>query len=221
MSKKKPLHFAILGLGTFGATLASELTRLGNHVLGMDIDERAVSRMANVIAEAVIADCRDEDALREAGVGAYETAIVGIGEDLEANILCVMHCKVIGVKKIWAKALNKVHHRILTKLDVDRVILPEQEIGQHIAQMLHNPLVQDYLRMGNGYFTVRIQAPERLNGRKLKELALEDRYDLKCLGMMRGQEYIAGESGEAVVLAGDQLLVLGTRPNLRIFGDSL
>ncbi len=55
-----------------------------------------------------------------------------------------MNVKVLGVKSIWVKALSRTHHRILVKMGADRVIQPEQEIGRHIAQMLHNPLVRDY-----------------------------------------------------------------------------
>jgi len=82
--------FAVIGLGTFGSTVATELSKFGNHVLGLDVDERRVARQADALAEAIIADGRDEDALREAGVGNYDVGVVAIGEDLEANILCTM-----------------------------------------------------------------------------------------------------------------------------------
>lgn len=221
MSREKRNNFVVLGLGTFGSTLASELTRLGDRVLGIDMDERAVARMADVLAEAVIADCRDEDALKIAGVGSYHTAVVAIGEDLEANILCVMHCKKLGVESIWAKALNKTHHRILTKLDIDRVVLPEQEIGQHIAQTLHNSLVEDYLSMGNGSYVVRLRLPETFDGQKLSSLHLLDKYSVRCIGLMRGSDFVDCSSPDVELKANDQLLVLGTRGDLRNFGDNL
>lgn len=119
--------------------VASELCRYGNPVLVIDIDEKRVSPFAETAREAIIADGREEAALREAGVGDYDVAVVGIGEDLEANILCTMNVKMLGVKTIWAKASNRTHHRILAKLDIDRIILPEQETGRHVAQMLNFP----------------------------------------------------------------------------------
>ncbi|MDV6329065.1 NAD-binding protein, partial [Idiomarina sp. Sol25] len=72
MQKRRNNSFAVIGLGTFGTTVASELARFGNHVLGIDTVERNVSRVAETLAEAVIADGRDEQALREAGVGNYD-----------------------------------------------------------------------------------------------------------------------------------------------------
>ena len=215
----KTRSFAVIGLGTFGSTVASELARFGNPVLGIDTDERNVTRLADTLSEAIIADGKDEAALRDAGVGNYDVAIVAIGEDLEANILCTMNVRLLGVETIWVKAMNRTHHRILTKLGADRVILPEQEVGQHIAQMLHNPLVRDYVSLGNGYHVVDFKVPASLDGKPVKDPALLEKYDLRALGAMRESKFLSCESGELTLQTGDKLLLLGKRGDLRRFGD--
>jgi trk system potassium uptake protein TrkA len=221
MPRSRNRSFVVIGLGTFGSTVASELARFGNHVLGIDSDEKNVSRLADTLTEAVIADGRDEEALRQAGVGNYDVAVVAIGEELDANLICTMNLKLLGVPTIWVKAINRTHHRILTKLGADRVVLPEQEIGQHIAQMLHNQLVRDYLSLGNGYYVVDFRIPEQLEGQVLKELKLADRFGIRCLGSMRGGDFLSCEIGETELRTDDKLLLLGRRQNLRSFGDSL
>ncbi len=221
MSRQKTRSFAVIGLGTFGTTVASELARFGNHVLGIDTVERNVANVADTLAEAVIADGRDEQALREAGVGKYDVAIVAIGEDLEANILCTMNTRLLGVKTVWVKAITRTHHRILAKLGADRVIQPEQEIGRHIAQMLHNPLVRDYVSLGNGFHVVDFRVPESLNEKSVGAVGLFDDFELRVLGLMRGGDFISCENGEAELRTDDKLLLLGRRENLRRFGDSL
>lgn len=221
MSEQKNHSFAVIGLGTFGTTVASELARFGNHVLGIDTVERNVSRVAESLSEAVIADGRDEQALREAGVGNYDVAVVAIGEDLEANILCTMNVKLIGVPTVWVKAMSRTHHRILTKLGADRVIQPEQEIGRHIAQMLHNPLVRDYVSLGNGFHVVDFQVPESLDGKRVDAVGLADDFQLRALGLMRGSEFVSCESGSTELHTDDKLLLLGRRENLRRFADGL
>lgn len=217
----KTRSFAVIGLGTFGSTVASELARFGNPVLGIDVDGRHVTRLAENLTEAVIADGKDEAALREAGVGNYDVAIVAIGEDLEANVLCTMNVKMLGVEAIWVKALNKTHHRILTKLGADRVILPEQEIGQHIAQMLHNPLVRDYVSLGNGYHVVDLKVPAKLDGKKVGSTVSFEKYHLQALGAMRENVYLSCENSGLTLKEGDKLLLLGKRSDLRQFGDDL
>jgi trk system potassium uptake protein TrkA len=221
MSTQQKRSFAVIGLGTFGATVASELARFGNHVLGIDILERSVAQVAETLAEAVIADGRDEQALREAGVGNYDVAVVAIGEQLEASILCTMNVKMLGVPTIWVKAISRTHHRILSKLGADRVIQPEQEIGRHIAQMLHNPLVRDYVSLGNGFHVVDFRVPESLAGKQLDALGLSEKFDVRVLGLMRGSEFIACSQTEEVLQTDDKLLLLGRREDMRRLGDSL
>ena len=217
---KKTRSFVVIGLGTFGTSVASELVRFGDHVLGIDLDEQKVARLADELAEAVIVDGRDEEALREAGVGDYDVAVNAIGEDLEASILCTMNLKLIGVSTIWVKAMSRTHHRILTRLGADRVIEVEQETGLRIAQMLHNPLVRDYLSLGNRYFIVDFIVPEELDGRAIGDLDLGT-FEVHCLGVMRGSDLIRCDTDETTLRTGDKLLLLGHRQNLRQFGDSL
>ncbi len=219
--KKRNRTFVIIGLGTVGSTVATALARSGNHVLGIDINEKSVAALSDILSEAIIADGRDEEALREAGVDKYDVALIAIGEDLEANILCTMNVKMLGVKTVWVKAINKTHHRILTKLEPDRVILPEQEIGQHIAQKLHNPAVRDYLSLGNGMHVINLEVPESMAGKTIESLDLEKSHELRCLGILRGSEFIGCDTGTVTMEATDKILILGRRQNLRDFSDGI
>jgi trk/ktr system potassium uptake protein len=213
--------FAVMGLGAFGSTVATELARADAYVLGTDIDEKRVARMADVVAEAKIIDAADEDALREAGVDRFGAVVVCIGENVESSILCVMNVRLLGCRTIWAKARDRTHHRILSKLGVDRVILPEQEVGQHVAQTLLNPAVYDYVSMGNGYNVVNMSIPEGLSGRSLADLPVGERFGLRVLGLMRGTQFHEAGEGGLRLAEDDRILVLGKPTDLRRFGDAL
>lgn len=217
----KGRSFAVIGLGTFGSTVAVELARFGNPVLGMDTNERALARIADSLTEAIIGDGRDDAALREAGVDKYDVAVIAIGEDLEASILATMNAKMIGVETIWVKAMSRTHHRILSKLGVDRVVLPEQEIGQHVAQVLHNPLVRDYVSLGNGFTVVAFMVPETLDGMKVGDHKLFHANEVTALGVMRESKHLSCESGELILRGGDRLLLLGRSADLRRFADAV
>lgn len=213
-------HIAVIGLGTFGGTVARTLAGFGTRVLGIDSDEQAVAHLADSLDQVIIADGRDEQALREAGVEDYDAVVVAIGEDLEANILCTMNVKLLGVETIWVKALSSTHHRILNKLGADRVIHPEEEIGQHVAQMLHNPLVRDYLSLGNGFYIVDVQVPAALDGKLLACRQVSD-HKVHCLGQMRGSELLEMQADGWLLCEDDKLLMLGRRDDLRRFGEQL
>ncbi|WP_018632519.1 potassium channel family protein [Neomegalonema perideroedes] len=219
--QKKNRSFAVIGLGAFGSTVAGELAKSGRQVIGVDLDERRVAQIASLLHSAVILDSTDEGALREAAIDQYDAALVAIGHDIQASILTTMNLRMLGVKTIWVKAANKTHHRILVKLGADRVILPEQEMGRHIAQMLNNPIVQDYVSLGNGYSLVSVAIPERLKGRTLGALEVGSTHDLKMLGLMRGTEFHSCEAPDLRLETEDKLILLGKRPELRRFGDAL
>src|SRR6056297_3664129 len=198
MSGKKH-NFVVIGLGMFGRTIATQLVSFGNHVLGIDSNE---TRVNDVIEELSV-------------------AVIAIGDDLESNVLCTMNVKLLGVETVWAKAINPTHHQILDRLGAARVIHPEEEIGQHVAQMLHNPLVRDYLGLGEGNYLVDLSIPDDFKGKRLAQLRLADHEDIRVVGIMRGNEYLAGQDDDTVLETDDKLLLLGRRDPLRDFSDSL
>lgn len=221
MAKHSSRTFGVIGLGNFGSTVATELQRFGNHVIGIDIDESRVAKHADNLSQAMIVDARDDVALREAGLADCAIGLVAMGSDLEASILAAINLKLIGVPVVWAKATTKTHHRILSKLGVDRIVHPEVEVGQHIAQVLHNPLVRDYVSLGNGHHVVNFRIPKSLEGKSLSDLKHKSDFDLRCIGVMRGTEFLGQDGSDCALERDDLLLLLGQRKNLRDFAGSL
>lgn len=217
----KERSFAVIGLGNFGSTVACELTGFGNYVIGIDRDKKPVADFSADISQTIIADSRDEAALREAGIGQCDVALIAMGEDLESSVLTAINLKVIGIEQVWAKAANRTHHRVLSRLGVDRVVKPEEEMGFHVAQRMHNPIVHDYVSVGNGLYVVNVKLPESLNGKSLEDLDLAGRFDLRCIGLMRGSEFVGSSESPCGMEEGDRLLLLGKRQDLREFASSL
>ncbi len=218
-AKKRTI--GVIGLGNFGSTVATELYRFGNYVIGVDLNEQRVSNHVDKLNQAVIVDARDDAALREAGLEDCDMALVAMGTDLKSSILSAMNLKLLGVETIWAKAKTKTHHRILSRLGVDRVIHPEVEVGQHIAQVIHNPLVRDYVSLGNGYHVVNFRIPESLEGKDLGALPHNRKFDLRCIGVMRGSDFIGQDRDNCTLQRDDLLILLGKRSDLRNFAASL
>ena len=127
----------------------------------------------------------------------------------------------LGVSCIWVKALTKTHHRILSKIGADRVIEPEQEIGKHVAQKLHNPLIRDYLSLGNGSYIVDMHLPERLDGETLGTVLENAGKAVRCLGVMRGTEFLSSDSKGMSLKTDDKLLLLGPQQDLRDYSENL
>ena len=210
---------AVIGLGTFGAAVAQDLARYDHHVTGIDLEPARVNALAEDVAQAVIADARDEAALRDAGVDQCRVAVVAIGENLEANLLCTMNLKLLEVPVIWVKSRSRTHRRILGKIGAQRIVNPEMEMGRQVAQRIHNPYVADYMVAGHGKTVVSFGVPRQLVGRRLAELQLSERHSIECLGVLRGPG-LARVSEDPTLQPEDTLLLLGRRQDLQRFGEA-
>ena len=163
-------EFSVIGLGSFGAAVALELTKLNHDVIGIDLVKRNVEDLSDQITHAVIADATDEHVLQELNLQNCEAVIVAIGEDIEASILCVLNLSNLGVNKIWVKAKTKAHHAILSRLSVHKIIHPEQDMGIQTAQALHYPMVSRYMPLDDDHYIIKILVAEKFAGIHLSGL---------------------------------------------------
>jgi trk system potassium uptake protein TrkA len=99
------------------------------------------------------------------------------------------------------------------------VVHPERQMGQRVAQMLHNPLVRDYVSMGNGYYAISVVVPESMAGHRVSDLKFGEDFNLRCLNVMRGSHWLSDEESDPELQVDDSMLVLGKRADLRTFSD--
>lgn len=121
--------FLVLGLGRFGQAVCESLIERGHSVLGVDSDVRIVQEVSEWLTQAAQLDVTSQDALEEIEAGEFDTAIVAIGTNFEASIMATVLLKELGVKRVIAKALSKLHERVLYKVGADEVIFPERQAG--------------------------------------------------------------------------------------------
>ena len=210
---------AVIGLGTFGGTVAKDLAAFGHHVIGIDVNEGRVNDFADDLAQAVIADARDERALQDAGVDQCDAVVIAMGEDLEANIVGAMNARVLGVRHVWVKSRSRTHRRILTKIGVDHVVNPEQDMGHRVAQTIHNPFVADYMVAQSGVTIVSLNAPAKIVGKSAHAVAFKDRFNIECLGLLRSGK-LHRFADDPTIEEGDAMLLLGRRQDLQRFGEA-
>ncbi|MCA1767048.1 MAG: TrkA family potassium uptake protein [Idiomarina sp.] len=200
-------EFGVIGLGRFGARTSKELLDMGHRVIGIDSNEKAVEAMADELTHSAIADVTDEKALEELDLTNCEVVLVAIGEDLQASLLCVLHLKSIGVKEIWAKATSKSHHQILSKLGVNRIVHPEEEMGIRVAQSLNYPMVNEYMSLGHNWFCVEISIGEYLKGKALEDIMPDDSEFFHVL-LLKRRDDVTVKPALSVTLEGNETLVM-------------
>ena len=201
-------QFAVIGLGSFGATVALQLAQLNHDVIGIDTIKRNVEDIGDQLTHAVIADASDEHVLEELNIKNCAAVVVAIGEDIEASILCVLHLKNLGVPKIWVKAKTKAHHMILSHLHVDKIIHPEEDMGVRVAQALNYPMVSRYMALNDDHFIVKVEIPKHLNGVHLLGL-IDATHHINTILLQRGKDIIYDPEPSCAVQSKDILIIEG------------
>jgi trk system potassium uptake protein TrkA len=212
--KKKNKTFGVIGLGTFGYHVARTLAQGGAEVIACDVDEERVREVSEYVSLAYVLDATDAKALKESGITKVDTAVVSIGENIEASILVVVQLKELGVKEVVARAVNPLHGKVLEKLGVDRVVYPEKEMAIKVA---HSLLVEEFIEeipIGEKHSLFEIKAFDFMLGKTLRELDVRRRFGVSVLAIKRGENLIVNPMGDDKILPGDILVVLGTTEQL-------
>jgi trk system potassium uptake protein TrkA len=178
-------HFAVIGLGRFGFSVAKTLTKYGAEVTAIDREEERVKKVAEFVAYAVQLDVMDEKALRSVGVQNVDTAIVSIGENIEASILVVMILKEMGIKNIIAKAVTTLHGKVLENLGVKRIIYPERDMAIRVDHSLIRQKVLEHLDLSEEYSIVELPTPAHLIGKTINGSQLRSKYGVNLIAIRR------------------------------------
>ena len=201
--------YVVIGLGRFGSGLARALCRQGAEVLAMDIRPDLVQQVATEVTHAVVGDAQDKEVLRALDVRSFDCAVIAIGDNLAASVLTVMNLKELEVPYVVCKAHDETHRRVLEKLGVDRVVIPELEYAQRLARSLYSHNVLDYIELSKDYGILEIPAPKSWAGKTLKELNVRAKLGINIIAVKNGAETNVSPSADYAIRAEDVLAVLG------------
>ncbi len=181
-------RFAVIGLGRFGARLATNLAALGAEVIAIDRDRVRVEELRDQVTLAIALDATDEQALKAQGVDQVDCAVVGIGHNFEANALATVLLKSLRVKRVISRAGNSMQARILARIGADAVVNPEDESADRWSHRLLTPYMIDHIELGRGYALVQINVPTPWQGKTLSELALRRKHNVTVVSIKRRVE---------------------------------
>lgn len=208
-NSNKPREFVVVGLGRFGSSVAETLTQYGHDVLGIDCSAERVQHLSRDLPHIVQLDATNAEALRQIGIGQFETAVVAISSDFESNLLATVLLRRFGVGHIITKARTRLQKTILLEVGAAQVILPEHDAGVHLARRLSSQHFIDFLEIKDGISIVEVMAPNHLVGCTLAESHLRQRLGLNVIAVNRGKSMVPNPQANFRIEEGDVLLVLG------------
>jgi trk system potassium uptake protein len=209
-------QFVVIGLGRLGSAMIEGITSLGYEVLGIDTDEEVVQELSAEFPNAhlVTADATEESALHDLNVGQFDGAAVVIGENIEAGILATANLKEMGMPFVVARAVSKLHARVLERIGADRIIEPEKDMGAQVARTMASPGVIDYVDLGGDEALIESEVPKEWVGKSLADLHLSRQSGLTVLAIKPKGGSGTIPSGDTMLREGDVLVVGGTKENL-------
>jgi len=204
-------RFTVIGLGNFGAFLATRLYELGHEVIAIDRRQDAVDRIGPGVTRAIAADGTSAPTLEELGVADSDAAIVSTGDDLAASVLALLALRDIGVVEIVIKVVSEEHQRIVDALGASESVFPEREAAQALAARITSGRLLRYVELGEEFGLQEMAVPEAWQGKSLRQLALPAEHKVQVVAvhdMLR--DTIAIPEADRVLTPSDTLLVAAT-----------
>ena len=206
--------YAVFGMGTFGAKLATELARSGNTVLICDRDVARIEELKDKVSDAVIADVTIEEVVRELNVDKFDAVILGMSSYFESQVLALTLLKQAGAKKVFIKTKSAIQEKILYRLGADEVIQPELDVASRLARKLSLSNISDIFEF-KGSAIADVIVPPALENIPLRDLDLRGKHNITILLKYTPDGLNVCSIGPDTTLkAGDQLTVFGDQKSI-------
>jgi trk system potassium uptake protein TrkA len=182
------MKFIIIGLGTFGASLAEKLTSTGHEVIGVDSKLSKVETLKEKITHTICLDSTDFMAVKHLPLQDTDIVVVCIGEDEGASILTTALMKQLNAKRLISRAVSPLHETILEAMEVDEIVHPEEETAERWAKKLNITGVVDSFEVTDEYNIIEARVPRKYVGKTLEELGVRRNFNVIILTTIKTVE---------------------------------
>ncbi|MEB3200446.1 MAG: potassium channel protein [Synechococcaceae cyanobacterium] len=237
-------HVILCGYGRIGREIASQLGLEGIPMLIVEMDPERRDAAEEKGLPVLLADATLDETLMEAGILRCRSLVAALPNDA-ANVYVVLSARAIAPKvRLIARSDSEEAERKLRQAGADRVISPYVAGGRTMAATALRPLSVDFMDLlaGSDCEVEEFQLsdePDRLGhllNRTLQDLHIRQRtgalvlavrnpepaivnpYAYRGSGFSRsGPDLIANPGGEIKVVAGQLMVVMGSKEQLSRF----
>lgn len=217
-------HYIICGYGRVGKQVAQELADEGVDFVVIDRNPVETYEANKDGYKIVEGDPIKEEILQKAGIAEAKGLLACLGDDTDNLFLTLTAKSVHPDLYIVARASEEESVSKLEKAGADRVALPYQIGGYHMAAVALRPAVVDFLDViVDGKHTelqieeVNVEKGSGLVGRKVADVLSRKKTGATVLAInKRNGASKINPSGEEIIDRGDQLIIMGTRAQLEL-----
>lgn len=177
MNKK---HIVVFGLDNFGMSTIKQLSKYNCETLAIDKNMDRVEIADEYATYAMQINMKDIEDFEELSLNSYDIAIITFS-DVQTSILTALVCKENNIPMVVAKANDETHKKILTKMEVDKIISPEEDAGIKLAKSIMDKSIIEMIDLSEEYSIVELNVSKKWVDKTLGELRLRNIYGLNVL----------------------------------------
>ena len=211
--------YLVIGLGTFGRSIAQTLYENGKMVLAIDQMGERVQKVIDdeIVSDAITLDVTDENSIKKVVNDDFDTAFVCIGKNTQSSVFVTVILKEIGIKTIICKAKNELQGKILKKIGATSVVYPEETMAKETALGVIRPNITEHFKFSEKYRMFEIKAPKDFVGKNLIELNLRNKYEMNIIGIKSKEELNIMPLPNTAISESDTLLVIANIEKMVLF----
>ena len=211
--------YLVIGLGTFGRSIAQTLYENGKMVLAIDQQEERVQKVIDdeIASDAITLDVTDENSIKKVVNDDFNTAFVCIGKNTQSSVFITVILKEIGIKTIICKAKNELQGKILKKIGATSVVYPEETMAKETALGVIRPNITEHFKFSEKYRMFEIKAPKDFVRKNLIELNLRNKYEMNIIGIKSKEELNIMPLPNTAISESDILLVIANIEKMALF----
>ena len=198
----------IIGVGEFGAHIATRMSELNCEVMAVDSNEDRINEILPYVTSARIGNCTDAEFLRSLGIGNFDICIVAVGGLFQVSLETTCTLKELGAKYVLARATNDVQMKFLRMVGADEVAYPEKQTAIRLATKYASETILDFIQLDNNYSIYELKIPKDWYGKSLAQVDIRKKYNINILTFKRGDNVFL-PTADTVVLEGDIAFVIG------------
>ncbi len=228
--KKMENHVIVCGYGRNGSQVANELMAYKEKIVVIDKDHEIVLGNMGQSIRFVEGDSTEDSVLMKADIATAKALITTLPNDAD-NLYVVMTARALNHQlNIISRASSESSEKKLRMGGVDSVVMPESVGGAHMATLIAQPDVVEFMEHLNihGDTTVQLheiecgELPQNIVNKPIKELAFRRITGANIIGYKTVQgEYILNPTAETKLFSNSKLFVLGTEEQVNQFRSYL
>ena len=226
-TKKLKNHVIVVGYGKTGARTCEELLKNEVQFILIEHDPQVLQYLPeNPRFQILKEDATREEVLMKARIEVAKSLIVTLPNDTDNMIICITAKGINPNLNIIARASEESAEKKLYRAGANKVVKPFAIGGIHMAHLITQPYVIEFLEILTGIKDQDLQLEEYMfnelkedfKNKTIKELDIRQNTGATVIGVKDPEKgFIFDPNSETIIKKGDVLIVLGSHESLKKF----